>query len=42
MGTEAEEVLASFALSDDDCNEYELVKERFQGYFVRRHNPIYE
>ena len=29
MGTEAEDVLASFALSDDDSNEYELVTERF-------------
>ena len=42
MGTEAEDVLTSFGLSDADAENYGIVKERYQGHFVHKRNPIYE
>lgn len=42
MGAEAEDILTSFGLSAGDGDDYDTVKERFQGHFVHRRNPIYE
>ena len=42
MGDQADDVLRSFALSDVDRRNYDTVKEKFDGYFIRRRNVIYE
>ena len=42
MGDQADDVLRSFALSDMDRRKYDTVKEKFDGYFIRRRNVIYE
>ena len=42
MGPEAEDILASFGLSDDESKDYDDVMNKFDGYFVQRKNPIFE
>ena len=42
MGPDAEDILASFGLSDDESKEYDDVMNKFDGYFVQRKNPIFE
>ena len=42
MGSEAEDILTSFRLSEADSTNYDTVKDRFQAHFVHRRNPIYE
>ena len=42
MGDEADNVLRSFGLSADDSKKYDVVKDRFNGHFVKRQNVIYE
>ena len=42
MGGEAEDILASFSLSEDDAKKYKTVADKFDGHFVQQRNPIYE
>ena len=42
MGDEADDVLRSFAMTDADSKKYQKVKERFDAYFVKRKNIIFE
>lgn len=42
MGDEADDVLSSFGLSDDEKKVYETVKGKFEAYFVKRRNVIFE
>ena len=42
MGDDADDILRSFQLSHDDQNKYAVVKEKFNNYFVKKHNVIYE
>ena len=42
MGDEADDILRSFKLSEDDIKKYSRVKEWFEGFFVKRRNAIYE
>ena len=42
MGDEADDILRSFKLSKDDIIKYSRVKERFEGFFVKHRNAIYE
>ena len=42
MGPEAEDILASFGLSDDEAKDYDDVMNKFDGYFVQRKNLISE
>ena len=42
MGDQADDVVCSFALSDVERRKYDTVKEKFDGYFIRRRNVIYE
>ena len=42
MGPEAEDILASFGLSDDESKDYDDVMNKFDGYFVQRKSPIFE
>ena len=41
MGDEADDILKSFHLSEGDL-KYKTVKEKFDDYFIRRRNVIYE
>ena len=42
MGDKADNILASFALSADERKQYTTVKEKFDRYFVKKHNVIFE
>ena len=42
MGEEAEDILASFGLNEEDRKKYDVVRERFAKHFVKQRNPIYE
>ena len=42
MGNQAEDIFASFGLSEDDRSNFTTVQERFTKHFVKQRNPIYE
>ena len=42
MGDEADDILRSFRLSEEDAKKYGVVKAKFDGHFVKRHNVIYK
>ena len=42
MGDEADDILISFKLSEEDRKKYEVVKDKFTSYFIKRRNVIYE
>ena len=42
MGDQADDILLSFQLSEEDKKKYDIVLTKFQGHFVKRRNVIYE
>ena len=40
MGDAADDILQSFALSEDDQKKYDTVKEKFDTYFTKKKNTI--
>ena len=42
MGDEADDILRSFNLSEDDSKRYDAVKGKFESHFDKRRNVIYE
>ena len=42
MGDEADDILASFGLTEDEKKVYDTVKGKFESYFIRRRNVIFE
>ena len=44
MGREADEIFSSFQLSDDNKKKkkFNVVKEKFDGYFIPKRNDIFE
>ena len=42
MGDKAEDLLQSFNLTEADTKKYLVVREKFESYFVKRRNTIYE
>ena len=42
MEDKADDILASFALSADERKQYATVKEKFDRYFMKKHNVIFE
>ena len=42
MGDKADDILASFTLSDEDRKKYSTVKEKFDRYFAKKRNVIFE
>ncbi|XP_069110194.1 uncharacterized protein [Argopecten irradians] len=42
MGGEAEDIIKSFGLSDEDSKTYDKVVEKFDNYFITRRNTIFE
>ena len=42
MGDQADNILRSFELSDDDSKKYDVVKQKFEGHFVKHRNVIFE
>ena len=42
MGDEANDILSLFKLSPEDKAKYDVVKEKLEGYFVKRRNVIFE
>ena len=42
MGDEGDDILSPFGLGEDDKKKYDTVKEKFQGYFIKKHNVIFE
>ena len=42
MGDEADDILSSFGLTEEQKREYATVKDRFEKYFVKKRNSIFE
>eukprot|EP00731_Ephydatia_muelleri_P017556 Em0010g654a len=42
MGDKAEDILHSFGLKDEDKKKYKVVRDRYEAYFVKKWNVIYE
>ena len=42
MGSEADDILYSFQLSETDSKKYEVVKGKFDSHFIKRRNVIFE
>ena len=42
MGDEADDILSSFRLSEEHSKTFEVVKARFESFFVKKRNVIYE
>ncbi len=42
MGDEADDILSTLRLTNEDLSRYETVKERFDNYFTVRRNVIFE
>ena len=42
MGEEAEDILESFRLSDDEQKSYETVRTKFESYFVKKRNIVFD
>ena len=42
MGDKAEDLLESFNLKEDEANKHKTVKAKFEEYFDKRCNTIYE
>ena len=42
MGDEADDILKSFSLEEEDSKKYHIVKGKFESHFVKRRNTIYE
>ena len=40
MGDEADDILSSFTMSDDDREKYDAVKAKFEGHFIIERNVI--
>ena len=40
MEDEAEDILDSFTLSDDDWKSYTTVRNKFEAYFVKKRNSF--
>jgi hypothetical protein len=42
MGSEADEIFSSFQLTDDNKKKVNVVKEKYDGYFIPKRNDIIE
>ena len=42
MGAEADDILTSLNLTEAQKRKYDVVRQKFEGYFVKRCNPILE
>ena len=42
MGDQADDILHAFNLSEEDAKKYNVVKNKFDGYFIKRRNVIFE
>ena len=42
MGSKSNDILATFGLTTKDSKKYDVVKDKFDGYFVKRRNIIFE
>ena len=42
MGDEANDILASFGLNEADSKKYDVVKGKFENYFIKKRNVIFE
>ena len=41
LGEKADDIIDSFRLPDDDRNSYTTVRGRFEAYFVRKRNIVF-
>ena len=42
MGDEAEDILRSFSMTEEEQSKFNKVQEKFEDHFVKRRNVIYE
>ena len=41
MGAAADDILTSLKLTEAQKRKYDVVRQKFEAYFVKRRNPIY-
>ena len=42
MGSKSDDILTTFGLATDNSKKYDVAKDKFDGYFVKRCNIIFE
>ena len=42
MGERADDIFSTFTLTEDQGKDYEVVVEKFENYFMKKRNPIFE
>ena len=42
MGDEPHDILTSLKLTETQKRKYDIVRQKFETYFVKRRNPIFE
>ena len=42
MGNEAEDILHFFRLSDDEWKSYATVRGKFESYFMKKRNMVFD
>ena len=42
MGDQADDILRSFNLSEEDTKKYAIVKDKLDSHFIKRRNMIFE
>ena len=42
MGSKSDDILATFGLTTEDSKKYDVVKDKFDVYFVKRRNIMFE
>ena len=42
MGVEGDDIVQSLGISDEEQKKYDVVKQKFQDYFIIKRNVIFE
>ena len=42
MGEEADDIMSSFGLTEEDSKSFETVKTKFESHFIKKRNVVYE
>ena len=42
MGSEADDIMGSFSLSDEDSKKFGTVKAKFEAHFIKKRNVVFE
>ena len=42
MGSEADDIMGSFSLSDEDSKKFGTIKAKFEAHFIKKRNVVFE